>query len=203
MKEEKIMVNNFYSFCWNQCSARHFQEIIDFWQRSNLLESHLTTIASDLSVHVLLDFSHIAINFTVKLTANMHWLLGKVFVWTQCTKAVLTYKLLPMAPVSRFSLYWTESLQHDALSAGSLDTANLCSCRCLWALVPSGVSGSQFSTYHFIFERQKYQVRVLNCLKGNGVILMDCDLQKAMMQMYTWPPVKLMSCIKTSSSPST
>lgn len=36
---------------------------------------------------------------------------------------------------------------------------------CLWALVPSGASGSQLSTYHFIFERLKYQVRLLNSWK--------------------------------------
>lgn len=81
-KGKKYMVNNFYSFCWNQCSARYFQDIIDFWQRSNLLQRHLTAIASDLPAHVLLGkmwFSHTAI------LLSMHRLLGKVFVWTQCS----------------------------------------------------------------------------------------------------------------------
>lgn len=34
-----------------------------------------------------------------------------MFVWAQCSDAlILTYKLLPMALVAHFSLYWTDTI---------------------------------------------------------------------------------------------
>lgn len=79
------------------------------------------------------------------------------------TKPILTCKQLAMVLVLHFSLYWTDTISAARLSvSGHSKPLQLW---CLWALVPSGFSGSQLSTYHFIFERLKYQVRLLNSWK--------------------------------------
>lgn len=129
-------------------------------------------------------------NSAVEVTANARWLSGTVLVWASslrwCTKLVLTYKLLLMALVSHFSLDQIDTINLYSMAQCLLDLwtqANPCNCRCLWALVPSGVSVSQLSTYHFNFERLKYQVMPPSSLEGNTVIFMGCDLQKVMMQM--------------------
>lgn len=101
-------------------------------------------------------------------------------------KPILTYKLLLMALVSHFSLDQTDTinLYSTAHCLWDLWTQQTpANCRCLWALVPSGLFGSQLGTHHFIFERLKYQFMPLSSLERHGVIFMGCDLKKVMMQM--------------------
>ena len=149
--KNKLMVNRFCSFCWKQCSAKYFWEIIDLWQRSNLLQSCLTAVGCDLPAHVLLGAMRFSTahlthsNSTLKVTASVCWLSRKGLVWTSslrwCTKYVLTYKVLPMALVSHFSL-------------DHIDTINLYSMthylQDLWTQQTLAIVGACGHWYHLV-----------------------------------------------------
>lgn len=128
-------------------------------------------------------------NSTVKVTANVRWLSGKVLVWTSslrwCTKLILTYKLLLMALVSHFSL-------------DQIDTINLYSMahclRDLWTQQTPATVGAFGHWYHLVSLALSLAHTILflkgwiirSCLQAPGretVIFMGCDLQKVMMQM--------------------